>query len=185
MQLRNTKTGYGLIAQALHWTVAGLILYQYILAERAEDATLFQQLGILATHKSLGITILVLAVLRIGWNLGLGPRPAPPPGEPPYRARLAAASHGLLYALIVVMPITGWMTSSAANTPVSYFGWLTLPDPIAPHADWIEPLKSVHATLFAVLVGVVALHAAAALYHHFALRDGVLLRMLPTRRHQR
>ena len=179
MKLRNTTTGYGLIAQLLHWAVAGLIVYQYLLAERAADATLFQKLGILATHKSIGITILALAVARLGWNLGLGPRPRPLNNEPFYRVRLAFASHTLLYALIVMMPITGWIMSCAANTPVSYFGRFTLPNLIAPHSDWVEGLKDLHGALFAVLATIVAVHAAAAVYHHIVLKDDVLRRMIP------
>lgn len=179
MKLRNTTTGYGLIAQLLHWAVAGLIIYQYLLAERAADATLFQKLGILATHKSVGITILALAVARVGWNLGIGPCPRPPDNEPSYRVRLAFASHTLLYAFIILMPITGWVMSCAANTPVSYFGWFTLPNLIAPHSGWVENLKDLHGTLFAVLATVVTVHAAAALYHQFVAKDDVLRRMIP------
>ena len=179
MKLRNTTTGYGPIAQLLHWGVAGLIVYQYLLARRAADATLFQQLGILATHKSIGITILALAFIRLGWNFGLGPRPGPPENEPSYRARLAFASHSLLYALIVLMPITGWVMSSAANTPVSYFGWFTLPNLIAPHSEWVDTLKALHGALFIVLATIVAAHVSAALYHQLVVQDDVLRRMIP------
>jgi cytochrome b561 len=178
MQLRNTKTGYGLVAQTLHWAVAGLIVYQYILAERAEAATLFQQLGILARHKSIGITILGLAFLRLLWRLSQT-HPAPPPNEPHYRIVLARWSHRLLYSLIVLMPVTGWIMSSAANTPVSYFGWFTLPNFVSPLPDSVESLKTLHATVFLVLIAVVAVHAGAALYHHFVVKNDVLRRMLP------
>jgi cytochrome b561 len=179
MQLRNSRTGYGLIAQSLHWVVAGLIVYQYLLADRAADATLFQKLGILATHKSIGITILVLAIARLGWNFGVGPRPRPPEAEPSYRARLAHISHAVLYSLIVAMPVTGWVMSSAANTPVSYFRRFTLPNLVTPHSEWVDALKELHGALFAVLVMTVALHSSAALYHHLVLKDDVLRRMLP------
>jgi cytochrome b561 len=185
MKLRNTTTGYGLTAQLLHWAVAGLVVYQYVLADRAADATLFQKLGILATHKSVGITILALAVARLAWNLVLGPRPEPPKNEPPYRVRLALASHALLYVLIVITPVTGWIMSSAANTPVSYFGRFTLPNLISPHADWVEGLKDLHGALFAVLATIVAVHVSAALYHRLVLKDEVLQRMIPSIRAQR
>jgi cytochrome b561 len=179
MPLRNSPAGYGLIAQLLHWTVAGLIVYQYVLAQRAADATLFQKLGILATHKSVGITILSLAALRLIWSFGVGPRPLPPRNEPAPRRRLAAVSHAALYVLIISMPVTGWILSSATNTPVSVFGVLRLPDLIRPQPEWVDALKSLHGALFAVLAALVAIHAAAALYHHFVLRDTVLRRMIP------
>jgi cytochrome b561 len=179
MPLRNTPAGYGLIAQLLHWIVAGLIGYQYVLATRAADASLFQKLGILATHKSIGITILTLAALRLVWSYGVGPHPAPPPAEPLYRRRLAAISHAALYALMIAMPVTGWIMSSAANTPVSVFGRLTLPNLVRPHSDWVDTLKSVHGMLFEVLAVIVAVHVLAAMYHHFMLRDTVLRRMIP------
>jgi cytochrome b561 len=178
MQLRNSKTGYGLVAQSLHWAVAALVVYQYLLADRAESATLFQQLGILARHKSIGLTIFALAAVRLVWNL-TNPRPEPPPREPLYRRRLARFTHTLLYALIFIQPITGWVMSAAANIPVSYFGWFTLPNPVAPRQAWVEPLQSVHAALFATLTAVVAVHAAAALYHHIVLKDDVLRHMVP------
>lgn len=179
MPLRNTAAGYGSVAQSLHWTMAGLICYQYILAERAADATLFQKLGILATHKSVGITILLLAAFRLSWNFGVGERPRPVPGEPRYRLRLARASHTTLYALMVAMPVTGWMMSCAANTPVSYFGMITLPNLVSPQPGWVDALKLIHGSLFALLAAIVAVHASAALYHHFFLKDDVLRRMIP------
>lgn len=178
MALRNSASRYGVVAQTLHWIVAGLIGYQYVLATRAADATLFQKLGILATHKSVGLTILVLVMVRLAWNLGTG-RPRPPAGEPAYRIVLARTTHGALYALMIAMPLTGWIMSSAANTPVSYFGALTMPNLVSPHPDWVDALVSVHGGLFVVLVTVVAVHAAAALYHHLYLRDDVLRRMIP------
>lgn len=178
MRLRNSSTRYGLIAQVLHWAVVGLVCYQYILASRAAEATLFQRLGLLATHKSVGLTVLALAIVRLAWNHGTG-RPYPPRGEPAYRVRLAKVSHGLLYGLLLAMPITGWLMSSAANTPVSYFGWFTLPDLIAADPEWLERLETLHGSLFLALAITVAAHMCAAVYHEVVLKDDVLRRMLP------
>jgi cytochrome b561 len=178
MQLGNSRTGYGLVAQSLHWVVAGLIVYQFVLAQRAEAATLFQQLGILGRHKSIGLTIFALAALRLAWNLA-SPRPDPPEDEPRYRLILARATHGALYALIFLLPVSGWIMSAAANIPVSYFGWFTLPNPVSPRQEWVEPLQAVHGALFATLTAIVIIHSAAALYHHFVLKDDVLRHMLP------
>jgi len=178
VQLRNRDSSYGLIAQILHWSIVALIIYQVVLAQRAESATLFQQLGILTTHRSLGITVLLLTIARLAWNSGIGPRPAPPRDEPKLRLRLARATHALLYLLTIAIPISGWAMSSAANSPVSFFGWLALPNLVSPNALWAERLAGTHGSLVLALAVLVAVHATAALYHQFVLKDGVLRRML-------
>lgn len=177
IQLNNSPTGYGIVARSLHWLVAALIVYQFVLAQRADSATLFEKLGILATHKSVGLTILALVVFRLLWR-SYTTVPAPPPNETRLRSSLARISHSALYGLMIALPLSGWLMSSATNTPVSYFGWLTLPDVIAPSEAWANRLMLVHATLFWSLSALVAIHATAALYHHFVLRDNVLRRML-------
>jgi cytochrome b561 len=183
MQLTNSPLRFGAVAQLLHWGIAALILVQYVLATLAADATLFQRLVLIARHKSFGITVLALAAMRLAWKLA-NPRVAPPAGQPRYQQRLATASHVLMYALLFALPVTGWLMSSAANAPVSYFGLLTLPDVLAPHESWVEPLEDIHHVLFDTLAAIVALHVAAALYHHFGARDQVLRRMLPGTRWQ-
>ncbi len=178
MHIRNTETGFGHLAQALHWVIAGLVICQFILARMAAEASLFEQLVIFGRHKSFGMTILGLAILRLLWRLA-NPRPASPVEQPRYQRLLARASHDLMYVLIFALPLTGWIMSSALNTPVSYFGLFTWPDLIAPQQELAEPLKLIHGTLFKGLAGIVCIHAAAALYHHFIAKDDVLRRMLP------
>jgi len=177
MQFRNSPAGFGVIARCLHWLIAALIVYQFVLAQRAESATLFQKLGILATHKSVGLSVLGLALLRLLWRR-LNVQPEPPPNEPAVRQMLARANHALLYLLLLCLPLSGWLMSSAANTPVSYFGWLTLPDLVAPNEVLTDRLLIVHAALFWSLAVLVLVHTTAALYHHFVLRDSVLRRMI-------
>lgn len=179
MQLQNSLTRWGAVSKFFHWTIVVLIIVQYTLAEIAEDLPLgLQKFKTLALHKSFGLTILTLAVVRLLWR-GMNPTPELPNTLKPYERVLARFNHFALYLLLFAQPITGWMMSSAANFPVSYFGWFTLPNLVAPDKGLQELLHEVHENLFRVLVALAVLHVAAALKHHFWLKDSVLKRMLP------
>ncbi len=178
MHLRNTETSFGLVSQLLHWLIAALVLWQFVLAQLAGNASLFERLVLLGRHKSVGMTILMLAVVRLLWKL-VNPRPVILPGLPRYHRALARLSHGLMYALIFALPLTGWLMSSALNTPVSYFGFFTWPDLVEPQQELGDLLALVHAYLFMLLAGTIAVHASAALFHHFVVKDSVLRGMLP------
>jgi cytochrome b561 len=179
MSLRNTASRYGSVAKLLHWTIVLLIIAQFVLASSAEDLPNgLEKLKLLATHKSIGMTVLMLALFRLGWRLA-NVVPPPPPGMPRWQVVAAHASHGLLYALLIAQPITGWIMSSARNFPVAYFGWFQWPDLVEPSDALHERFEDIHHLLAEVLLVVALLHAAAALYHHFGSRDEVLLRMLP------
>lgn len=180
MTLRNTPARFGSVAQTLHWLVAGLLIVQYTLARIADDLPLGpDKVGTLARHKSVGITILMLAILRLAWRRFDSPPPLP--AMPLWQARTARSTHLAMYALLFAMPLTGWMMSSASNYPVSWFGLVQLPDLIGPDHDVKEALEEVHETLFKVLATIAGLHVAAALKHQFLDRDGLLFRMLPWR----
>ena len=179
MQVRNTPLRWGAVSQLLHWLVVALVITQFVLASLAEDlAPGMAKLGLLARHKSVGITILGLALLRLAWRLGQ-PVPALPPGMPRWQRGLATGTHHLLYALLLAMPLSGWLMSSARNYPVSWFGLVQLPDLIAPGEHAFEALRATHGTLAALLAATALLHLAGALKHHFVDRDDVLRRMLP------
>jgi cytochrome b561 len=178
MPLRNTADTYGGLAKFLHWAIVLLIVPQYFLAEAAHDLPNgIEKLQLLTWHKSLGMTVLLLALVRIGWKLAN--RGLPGPVGEPWQRKAAAAGHGLLYLLILAQPLTGWLMSSAANYPVTLFDWFQFPALIGENHDLHEQLEEVHELLFTLMLVVVAVHIAAALYHHFILRDGVLRRMLP------
>ena len=180
MTVRNTPARYGSVAQTLHWLVVGLLILQVTLAKIADNLPLGpDKVGTLARHKSVGITILTLAILRLGWRL-FNP-PPPLPAIPRWQALASRVSHAALYALLFAMPLTGWMMSSASNYPVSWFGFFQLPDLVTPDHDLKETLEDVHKTLFKVLATIAGLHAAAALKHQFLDRNGLLFRMLPWR----
>src|ERR1043165_2241807 len=178
MQLKNTLSRYGALAQLFHWVIVGLVITQFVLALRAEGLSPLKKIGVLATHKSIGITILVLAVLRLAWRL-LNPVPPQPPGIPRWQELAAHVSHFLLYALLFITPVLGWLMSSARAFSVSWFGLFTLPDFIEPNKAAFERLKDWHEAMAFTLAAIALIHLAAALKHHFFDRDDVLRRMLP------
>jgi cytochrome b561 len=179
MALRNTTRRWGAVAQLLHWLIVVLIIVQVTLASLADDLPPgMKKLTLLARHKSVGITILMLALVRLLWRLA-NPTPGLPPTLKPYERRLAHFTHFMLYALLFAMPLSGWMMSSARGFPVSWFGFFQLPDLVPKSKPLYEALLTTHATLACVLGAVVVLHVAGALKHHFVLRDDVLRRMLP------
>ncbi|MDE1922448.1 MAG: cytochrome b [Gammaproteobacteria bacterium] len=182
MPTTNAEPRYGAVAQALHWTIAGLIVVQFVLAKLAERLPLgMHKLILLARHKSFGMTILALAVLRLAWRLA-NPPPPLPPGMRRAAKTTAAATHTAIYALLFAMPLTGWLMSSAKNYSVSWFGLFTWPNLIGPNEPAFKMLRETHGILSKLLFALVILHVLAALKHHFWDRDDVLRRMLPVRR---
>jgi cytochrome b561 len=178
MPLRNTTEAYGSLAKFLHWSIVLLILPQYFLAEAADELPNgLEKLQLITWHKSFGMVVLLLVLARIGWKVMN--RGTPRPLGEPWQRKAAAAGHGLLYLLILAQPISGWLMSSAANYPVTLFGWFQFPALIGENHDLHETLEEVHEVLFNALLVVTVVHVAAALYHHFMLKDGVLRRMLP------
>ena len=178
MKFRNTTRSWGTVQKALHWIIVLLIINQWVIAERADDLAGLAKLNALAWHKSFGITILMLAVLRLAWRW-LNPVPTLEGLAKPWERALAHVSHVLLYALIFAMPVTGWLMSSAKAYSVSWFHLVQLPDLIGKSQPMFEILQDTHEVLFKVLVGVAVLHALGALKHHFIDRNDVLKRMLP------
>jgi len=179
MQLRNSTLRWGSIAQFLHWLIFFLVITQFILASIAADLPLgMRKLAVLARHKSVGITIFVLVVLRLAWRWS-NPTPPLPSGLKPYERVLAAVTHAGLYVLLLAMPLTGWIMSSARNFPVSWFSLFQLPDLVKPNQAVYRAMVQTHLALAWTLVLTVGLHVLAALKHHFVLRDDVLRRMLP------
>ncbi|HZF26653.1 MAG TPA: cytochrome b [Steroidobacteraceae bacterium] len=179
MQLRNTLSRWGIVSQTFHWVIVALVITQFFLARAEHHLPLgLAKFAILARHKAIGITILGLAVLRLLWRW-MNPAPPLPDTLRPYERILARVTHFGLYFFLFAMPITGWILSSASNFPVSYFGWFTLPNLVTPDKHLADVMHEVHETLFKILAAFAVLHTAAALKHHFVLKDDVLRRMLP------
>ncbi len=179
MRLRNSNDRWGGIAQLLHWGMAVLVVGMFPLGWYMVGLPLGPaKLDYYSWHKSFGITILVLVALRLAWRLA-NPTPQLPGDTPRWERGAAHASHVLLYALLVALPVAGYVINSAANFPLSVFGWFSIPNVIAESESLKESATLVHQVLGWVLLAVLAVHVAAALRHHVILRDDVLLRMLP------
>jgi cytochrome b561 len=179
MTFRNTVRSWGSLSKALHWLIVLLIINQWLIAARADSLPLgAAKLSALSWHKSFGMTILALAIIRLVWRW-LNPVPTLAGLAKTWERRLAHFSHVLLYALIFAVPLSGWLMSSARNFPVSWFGLFQLPDLVSPDKGLYELMHGLHGQLFAALVIVALLHIAGALKHHFIDRNEVLKRMLP------
>ena len=169
---------YHPVAKYLHWAIAAMIVLQFVLANLAENAaTPLQELALLANHKSVGITIFLCAVARLVWRLRQGtPRPLQMPG---WQLTASQISHWSMYGLILLMPITGWLMSSASAYSVSWFNVVPLPDLIAADPELEEVFEEIHETLAKLLLVIAAVHIAAAIKHSLK-RDGALARITST-----
>ena len=170
---------YGAVAQAFHWLIAALIFVMLGLGYYMEDLPLgTRKLELYGIHKSIGITIAMLAALRLVWRL-LNPPPPLPGSMRPWERKAAGVVHALLYLMLFVQPLVGFLQSNAANFPVVLWGFLLLPPLIGPDEPLSETLLGVHSVGGNLLAILVIVHVAAALRHHFVLKDDVLRRMLP------
>lgn len=190
MPIANSSLRYGAVAMTLHWIIALLIATNLVLGfyfanvMDSNDPSFF---AIVQLHKSIGLTILVLSVLRLLWRLVNPIPPLPADFSRPMRI-LARGTHYLFYFLIVAVPLLGWATVSASprGTPTMYFGlfqWPHLPIistmPRATKREYVELFGTVHAVFAYSAFGLLFLHVGAALWHHFVRRDSVLKRMVP------
>ena len=179
MTIRNTSARWGAVSQLLHWLIVALIAIQATLGLTGRLLPLgVEKLAVLARHKSIGITILGLAVLRLLWRW-LNPTPPLPSSMTPHERFLARFTHATLYVLLFTMPLTGWIMSSARGFPVSWFNLYQLPDLGPKSRALYDTMVTTHAALAIALALTVALHVAGALKHHFVLKDDTLRRMLP------
>jgi cytochrome b561 len=182
MPLKNTREQWGSVSKALHWVVVALILVMAWIGLRMGDMPNGpDKIATYATHKSIGITILVLVLARLAWRLYAG-APDAVPGTPRLQERVASLTHWALYALLLAMPISGWVVNSSSGFPLQWFGLFNLPAITGKDHALHELSEELHEWLFWAMVTLAVLHAAAALYHHLFVRDATLVRMLPGRR---
>ena len=179
-QAVSSNTRYSRTAILLHWLIAAFVLATIPIGwygatfkgDTAQSAT--------NLHKSIGIVILAITLVRVAWRLGHKPGALPTSMSPALR-RIARATHALFYGLLLVMPLSGWWMSSAVPGRHPFgFGLFDVPFLPVPRG-WASagPAHFVHTTLAWVMVVLAVLHIAAALKHHFINKDDVLARMLP------
>jgi cytochrome b561 len=170
---------YTTTAIALHWVIAALIVGGFTLGLSMVGLPLSRQkLQWYGWHKWIGITVFLLSCARLAWRWP-HPPPPPPPAMARWQVRAARFTHGLLYALLLVIPLTGWLYSSASGVQVVYLGIIPLPDLVPKDKGLAAFFRACHVALNFTLLALVCMHVWAALKHHFVDGDGVLTRMLP------
>lgn len=179
MDLKNRSGRWGSVSQLLHWAILALLVWIAWLGLGMVDMpNTPAKIGTYALHKSLGLTLLSLVAARLAWRLYAG-APAPVAGTPTWQARIAALTHVALYALMFSIPLSGWLFNSASGYPLQWFKRFNLPALSGRDPGLASVAGNLHEYGFWLLVALVALHAAAALYHHVVQRDDTLARMLP------
>ncbi len=172
--------GYTGTAKVLHWLIVALLIVQFVLAWTMPGIRRDTKPDTLINlHLSFGALILAIVVVRLGWRLTHG-EPPPEVGIPLWQVQSARFVHWLLNLLLLVVPMLGWMNASFRGFPVVLFGLIELPKLMTTQSQGFAWTGDVHGLLATyVLLPLVGLHVAAALYHWLVRRDGVLQRMLP------
>ena len=179
--MRSSSQGYDGAARAFHWLTALLVFAMFGLGWYMADLELTDpdKFRLYQVHKSLGIVIFALALLRLAWRL-THKAPAWPAHMAGWERAAAAGAHWALYGLILLQPLIGVLQSNAANFPIVFYGGFELPALIGPNETLADILNNLHHLFANVLAGMVLLHVGAALRHHIQLKDDVLRNMMPS-----
>ena len=173
------KGGYTPVAKLLHWLTALLVLGMLGVGLWMVGLPLgLTKLYVYAWHKWIGLTVLVLTVLRLLWRTW-SPPPSLPETVTAWERRLAPLGHAALLVLLLAMPVSGWLMSSAGGVSVVWFGILPLPDLVPRDPIAFTMLRTLHHWLAWTLIAVLALHVAAVVHHDVLRRDGIFRRMSP------
>lgn len=181
MTLKNTTERYGLLSIGMHWLMLLLLIAVYacielrVLFPKGSDP----REAIKAWHFMLGMLVFLLALARIALQMA-GPSPAITPEPAQWQRRLAGLMHLMLYALMILMPLAGWLALSAAGKPIPFFG-LQLPPLTGEDKALAGAIKEFHEIVGTAGYFLIGLHALAGLFHHYLVRDNTLTRMLPGR----
>lgn len=177
MIFKNTSKRFGLVSICLHWIMALIIIGMIILGLYMTDMPIsVQKLTFYGWHKEFGILILMLIILRLTWRLSnVMPTLADLPSWEKNSARLV---HWIFYLFLFLMPLTGWLLTSSAGLPVSFFGLFTLPNLVSVSEANRHVFTTMHQWIAYTLIGVICLHVGAALKHFFIDKDTILQRMI-------
>jgi cytochrome b561 len=180
MQIYNSSKGYGAISRAAHWLTVILVALAWVLGVLGDDLPKgTQREAGLFVHMSAGLAVVILLVVRLAWNLVNPPPPAEPTSLGIWSVRLGQATHYLLYGLLIAVPVAGIVLQFARGDALPIFGIADIASPWVRDRAFARGIKEVHEILAHTLVIVAGFHAAAALFHHWVLRDRTLARMLP------
>lgn len=178
MQVKDNAQSYGWVSQAFHWGTFALFVALILIANQMVDAPKGpDKFALIGLHKSLGITMAFLLFARISWRMA---NPTPQDADAsPVEVKAARTLHLLLYAVLLVMPVSGIVMSFAGGHPVSWFGVVDLPNLIGENKSLAETAKLIHQFAAYGTVVLVAGHVGASLWHQFVRKDGVMKRMVP------
>lgn len=169
--------GYSLTARLLHWATAIAVLIAIPLAIAAVNAPDANKGELFFWHKSFGVLVFIIVILRVLQRLING-APGPHPQLPPLEKIGSVMVHYILYILLIAVPLGGWLGTSALGHPPSFFGLFTLPPLLAENKALGEKIMDIHVLAAFTLAGLAAFHIIFALYHGFVRKDGVLTRMV-------
>ena len=179
MQTRNSPQTYGWVSIFLHWGMATFLIGLYFVGDYMVELNYYNPLYHILPfwHKSIGVALGFALLFRIVWNL-TNPKPKPLQNTPPLTHNLAKLGHLGLYALIIIMLISGYLISTAKGKGIEVFGWFEIPALLGVDEQRGEIAGKVHAIAGFIFISLVAVHALAALAHHFYWKDSTLTRML-------
>jgi len=178
MSLRSNRRQWGAMIKFFHWVMALGILGNGVWGLLMVGMTpSMAKINVFALHKSIGLTLLALLLLRLAWRMT--ERAPPDEPMPRWQRRAAHATHAFLYVLIAAIPLSGWWFNSVTGKPLQWFKLFNLPALAAKNEDIGHLVRDVHEYLFFLLLLVLVAHVGAALKHHVFDRDNVLRRMLP------
>ena len=179
--IENTRDRYGALAVLFHWVIAILVialaalgLYMVRLPDAGFDK---EKIRLILLHKEVGVIVLFLVALRFAWRMS-NVIPRLVENLPDWQKLAARFVHLSFYGLLVALPVSGWLMSSASGIPVSVLGWFVLPDLIPHDEQRFREFIEIHKWLGYLLIVLIFIHMGAALRHHFMLRDDTLRRML-------
>jgi cytochrome b561 len=169
---------YSSVARTFHWLIVALIIVQFAVAwTMPEIGRGTRPEGLVGWHLSVGVVILLTALARLVWRATHVPPPAPRALAPALQI-ISRLTHALLYALLIALPLMGWINASARGWAVKVFGVLSLPQLVDSGSAFGRQMGDVHATTAVVFLTIIGLHVAGAAYHAIVLRDRTLQRML-------